>query len=41
MWYVFLLVLRDLVRDHGKAVVELHGVAVDDFAIESTGYLDG
>jgi hypothetical protein len=37
----FHLVFRDLVRNDGQPFIQLHCIAVDNFAIKSTSYLDG
>ena len=34
MWHALLLLLGDLVGDDGQTPVHLHGVCVDDLAIE-------
>ena len=36
----FALIGRDLVRDNGQAVIQLHGIAVDDLAIEADREVD-
>jgi hypothetical protein len=37
VWHTFPLLDRNLVGDYGQAAVELHRIAVDDFAMEALG----
>jgi hypothetical protein len=37
----FHLMFRNFVRDDGQPFIQLHRIAVDNFAIKSTSYLDG
>jgi hypothetical protein len=39
MWYPFLFLGRNLVRDDRQASVQLHRVAIDDLAIVAFGEL--
>jgi hypothetical protein len=40
MRHIFHFFMRYLVRDNRQTSIQLHRIAVDDFTIESTGYLD-